>query len=305
MKKLPKIIVFCLYVLNKNKNYENVIGDFEEYYNEKLKRSGYISAYFWCLRQTILSIPKFFKTTTYWSFEMFKNYLIITLRNIKRNKSYSFINVFGLAIGIASCLLIMLFIKDETSYDKYHENSDRTYRIFMERTYPDKVRNWGWTAPILASTILKDFPEVEKAVRIFPNGGQVQVNYLSKNIAEKNILWTDKSFFNVFSIKMLDGDPNTALENPNSVVITKSIAEKYFGDENPMGKNMIIGPQSNNRSNSFIVTGITENTPANTHFSYDFLLSFNTRGMSNADDWTALWILFTYVVLNENADKKC
>lgn len=204
---------------------------------------------------------------------MLKNYILIAFRQLQRNKGYSFINIFGLAIGMACCLLILLYVQDEFSYDKYHANSENIYRLAVEgyaSNTSQKINTarsgspWG---PILVDEI----PGVLNAVRIKTPLSRWLITYEDKKFYEKGYYFADASIFDVFDFELIQGNPKTALTAPNTVVITEEMARKYFGNEDPIGK--II---SADLVYDFTITGIVKSPPKNSHFKYDFLASFAT-----------------------------
>ena len=214
---------------------------------------------------------------------MFLNYLKITFRNIKRNKLYSFINVLGLAVGFACAILILLWIQDELSYDKYHHNAKHIYRIITKDLRDNEIQ--GDSPFKLAPELKHLYPEVQNYVRT-SNYWDATFKYGNKVFKENRIIYTDPSIFKVFSWKLGKGNPSTALIKPNSVVITRETAVKYFGNENPIGKILV-----KDNKQDLIVTGIMENIPDNSHFKFDFLLPINEmRNMwgSYIDSWSCV-----------------
>jgi len=206
---------------------------------------------------------------------MLKNYLKITLRNIKRYKGYAFINTAGLAIGMACCLLIVLYIQSELSFDRYHEKADRIYLLKRHGLYGGKELTSSSNNALSAVYMKKDFPEIENTVRIgfMPDPA---VRYKNKKFYVDRTLFADDSFLEIFTYPMLKGDPKTALKSPFSVVITEEIANKYFGDEDPIGKSL----RFNNKDN-YTVTGVVENVTRNSHLLFDMLCSFQTLYSQN------------------------
>ncbi|MCH8960713.1 MAG: ABC transporter permease [Bacteroidetes bacterium] len=194
---------------------------------------------------------------------MLKNYFKIAFRNFKKRRGYAFINVAGLAVGMACCLLIALFVRHERSYDRYHEHADRIFRLVEERARVG--------APF-APALLNEFPEVEQAVRLhhmFWTTPLLQAG--ERGFYEDRIFFADSSLFDVFSFRLLRGDPKTALAAPFSMILTEAMAAKYFGDADPMGQVIAY-----DNTHTYTVTGIVENTPPPSHFRFDFLASFST-----------------------------
>jgi putative ABC transport system permease protein len=230
---------------------------------------------------------------------MLKNYVIVAFRNIMRQKGFSVINVIGLAIGLTVCILILMWVQDELSFDTFNEKADQIYRVGSQYgTNPD---NKGpFSSPPMADALLRDFPEILHAARLslWPKNRLVSYNGNNeKKYIEKGIISADTSIFDVFTLPFIHGDPKTALINPWTIVITKDIAKKYFGDENPMGKSL----QMDNRENNFTITGVVENCPHNSHFQFDMIISTSTSKTSLSTSWMS-HCYFTYVVLQKGCD---
>lgn len=226
---------------------------------------------------------------------MFKNYLKITLRNIRKNPGYSGINIFGLAIGITVCLLIAKYVVHELSYDKHHANADRIYRVISKIDFSGRYMEMAATAAPMGPTLLHDFPEVEAAAR-FRSRGSYLVRHGNANFKEEKVVFADASVFEVFTMPMLQGNPQTALTNPNTVVITQAIAEKYFNKTDAVGETLIL-----DNERQFEVTGVIANMPSTSHFHFDFLLSMATIDEAESNVWVS-HNFKTYILLNEGAD---
>jgi putative ABC transport system permease protein len=235
---------------------------------------------------------------------MFNNYLKIALRNIFKHKGYSLINIIGLAIGMACCLLILLYVNDELSYDRYHENADRIYRV-IEEVRLEGVGEESSSMPFpTGDTLPMEYPDaVEASVRFFNfQLPSVSVQYGTsdeKLFNEPRFFFADSAVFEVFSFEMIEGDPKTALEEPNTIVITESMVEKYFEDEDPIGKTL----RWQNGVN-LNVTGVLKNTPLNSHFQFDFLASFATLRRLYGGNLPQTWYwnpCWTYILLKEDA----
>jgi len=231
---------------------------------------------------------------------MFRNYLKIAFRNVKRHKGYAFINIAGLAIGMACCILIISFIATELSYDRFHKNSDRIYRLCLDANLGgNQIRMPINTAPS-GPALIQDYPEVLDAVRLRP---LQNVSIKNKDIEffEENALYADNSIFNVFTFPMIKGNPQSALKTAYSMVMTEDTAKRYFGDENPIGKILKVDNQFD-----YSVTGIVENVPKNSHFTFDILCSFESlyvRNREAMEEWMN-FNLYTYILLQENPDPK-
>ncbi len=228
---------------------------------------------------------------------MLYNYLKVAFRNIRKQKFYSAINILGLAIGLAICLLIMLFIKDELSYDQHHSKADRIYRALMVWGKQDGA---GQRSPIgpyrLLPALETDFPELEKVGRIVSASGTL-VSYDNVDYQEDRIFFADPAIFDIFDYELLDGDAETALSEPATMVLSENTAKKYFGNENPVGKSLIVDEDNNVR-----VTGVFRDMPENTHLSADMFISmetgksvFNQLVLNNWGEGSS----YTYVLLPE------
>ncbi|HKZ65265.1 MAG TPA: ABC transporter permease, partial [Chitinophagaceae bacterium] len=207
---------------------------------------------------------------------MFKNYLKSALRQLWRNKFYSLINIFGLAIGLASCLLILLYVQDELSYDQFHKNKDRIYRITEEFKTGEGVMETGLTPYKLAPDLKNQFPEIEKVVRIDYDLEKYMVKYGDKKFMEESITSADSVFFNFFSFPLLEGNAATVLNDPYTVAISDKQAKKYFPGENAAGKILEFTDARSYKSFQAKVTGVFQEMPQNSHFHKDFILSKST-----------------------------
>jgi putative ABC transport system permease protein len=197
---------------------------------------------------------------------MFKNYLKVAFRNIRRHKGYSFINIAGLAIGMACCILILLWVQDELSYDRFHENADDIYRVIQDIKFADHSTTWAITQGPLGPSLEEDLPEIINATRI--TARRFRLTYNDESF-EEVIGMADGSIFEMFTFPLIKGNPATALSEPYSIVITEEMAEKYFGNEDPLGKTIKADNQWD-----FQVTGILKKVPSNSHLQFDFLIPF-------------------------------
>jgi putative ABC transport system permease protein len=203
---------------------------------------------------------------------MIKNYLILTFRSIRQNKIFTLINIIGFAVGISACLFIVLWIQDENGFDKFHSKSYRIYRVLVGESSRLQPR----TPHPMAQQMVVDFPEVEMAVSMSPIWGpgltraEINVKYEDNVYDEKGIFSVDTTFFKIFDFPFLSGDPETALKEPGNIILTRGMAVKYFGTiDNAMGKTLKINNQLN-----LTINGIVENVPENSHFTFDFLVSY-------------------------------
>jgi putative ABC transport system permease protein len=204
---------------------------------------------------------------------MIRNYLKSAWRNIARHKFISFINIFGLTIGITCCLLIVTYIINETSYDKYNANADRTYRVtrIFYAANGTETLHLSAVAPPFGPLLKTAFPAIQQMTRVLPTGSVV-VHYKEKLFNEQNCFFADEHFFNVFSVDVEKGDRHAALDNPYNVMLTDKMAHKYFGDEDPINKTVML----DNNKHAFRVSGIFKPFPVNAHMHPEILVAFNT-----------------------------
>ena len=226
---------------------------------------------------------------------MFNNYLTTAFRNLLRNKVFSLINISGLAVGIGCCLLIALFVHDELSYDKYHANADRIYRVIREWNLPNGKVNVVSTSAHDALALLNDYPDVVvNAVRFKPLRHKSIISHGDKHFSVDHFSYTDPSVFDIFSLELVQGDPKTALLHPNTIIISETIARKHFDNRNPvLGKIL-----SMDNGESFKVTGILEDLPRNSHFHFDYLASFSSLDKNRLGDWGS-GNFVTYILLQD------
>ena len=229
---------------------------------------------------------------------MIRNYFKIAARNLWRNKTFSAINIFGLALGISTCLLIMLYVQNELGYDRFHEKSDRIVRVVFKGSIQGEKMKEANVMPPVAQAFKKDFPEVQEATR-FRKYGFPRVSYGNKTFKESSFAFADSNFFQVFTFPLLKGDKNTALLEPNTIVISETVAEKYFGKEDPVGKLL----DFKDANTSFKITGVMLNMPANAHFHFDMLASMSSLPDSRQTSWMTSEY-YTYLVLPAGYDYK-
>ena len=226
---------------------------------------------------------------------MIKNLLVIAWRNFKKDKWYSLLNVLGLTIGMTFSLFLIFYIKDELSFDRFHEKADRIARIPSYIQEKDKNTNWTVTQPPLAATLKKDYPEVEESARLFGRERTLFKNG-ENSFYETKIYYADSTLFKIFTHKFLEGNPAQALNAPGNIVISKATAEKYFGKNTKA-----LGKELRTVYDVYKVTGVMENVPSNSHIRYDMLISMSTflranQGNGGGDNW-GNFFMFTYVLL--------
>lgn len=234
---------------------------------------------------------------------MFRNYVKIALRNLFRNKLYSFLNIAGLAIGIACCVLILLYVQDELSFDRFHEKADRIFRVNSHFFISERTMHFATTAHVQGQMFKDEYPEVENYVRFNQYGLQRVIRYKENTFYEEKFIYADHTLFDVFSFKLIKGNPKDALVKPNSLVVTEEMAEKYFGSDDPIGKDLRV-----NVDTLFKVTGVMENIPKTSHIRPDFFASFSTLNLeptgNAAQDMLSNIDYLTYILLREGADYK-
>ena len=230
---------------------------------------------------------------------MFRNYLTIAWRSLMRQKFYAFINVIGLSVGIASFLMIMMFVKYEFSYDKYHTKADRIYRIDFHGKIGDDVFNVALAGAPTGPTLRRDYPEVEEMARIRERGDWlVKTSEEAQNIKEERIVFADSSLFKVFSFEFVEQSTQSPLNEPNTMVINQTLAQKYFPNESAVGKTLILG---NNRT--YKIVGVFTDMPDNSHFQFDGFLTMLNRSESTQDVWMS-FNFNTYLLLGKGASPK-
>lgn len=235
---------------------------------------------------------------------MFKNYLKIAWRNLTKNKGYSVINIGGLAIGMACFLVIAMFIRNEMSYDSYHEKGDNIYRIVHHGSEDNLEDRWVWGNAPVGPALKKDFSEVVEIVQ-FSGRSDVLLEYNERSFQEGNSFYVDETVFDIFSWPLLSGNPKTALKDPYSIVLTESTAKKYFGNEDPMGKTMDgVGGRAND--GLYTVTGVMKDVPANSHFTFDVLLSMSSFYQTRSEIFEAWGYVdfYTYFLVSDNFDEQ-
>ncbi len=224
---------------------------------------------------------------------MIKNLLLIAIRNFRKDKWYSLINVLGLTIGVTFSLFLIFYIVDELGYDKHNEKADRIYRINSHIKEPERMNDWASTQQPLGPTLKNEFPEVEESVRFFSKERTLFKNG-ENNFYETKIYYTDSTIFNVFTHKFTEGTAANALNEPNTVVVTKSLAEKYFGKNT-----LVVGKTLRTVYDAYKITAVIEDVPHNSHIRYDLLISASTilKGDQNNQNSWGGFNNFTYVLL--------
>jgi hypothetical protein len=273
-KKPPKIVTWLLCRLTFQEDELSILGDIEEEYSDICVNKGAFHARCWYWIQVFISLPSFLKSYVYWSVIMFRNYLKTALRVIRKHKAFSFINITGLAVGMACCVLILLWVQDELSYDRFHENHNQLYRTILKHE-----GKWYTASPWALAPILKE--EYEEVTLCTRYAGRNFIAAHGERSFYESIAFVDLDFFEMFTFPLIEGNPKVLFPTNNSAVITERTAKKYFGDEDPMGKALII-----NNNTELSVTGILENVPSNSHMSFDILAPVKLFGDETLTDWS-------------------
>jgi putative ABC transport system permease protein len=264
----------------------SALDDFDEIYSRLVSSKGKCRANIWYWRQVL----KAFLYSFYWGAVMIRSYLKTSWRNLLKYKIYSAINLFGLAIGMACTLLIFLWIQDELSYDRFHEKSDRIYRVYTESQSDGNIKQRAKTPAPLASALVNDFPEILDAVTMDNN--VYFVRYGNKRFHE-HVFFSDPEIFDIFTLPLIKGDSKTALKEPYTIVISENAREKYFGEDDPLGKTLML-----NKRYAFNITGVFKDIPRNSHLRFDFLASFINYKSRYMDQW-GISNFHTYVLTSE------
>lgn len=235
---------------------------------------------------------------------MLRNYIKTAVRSLRKNIGFTAINVLGLSIGLATCLLIVFYVVDELSYDKYNTKADRIYRVTVEAMLNGHGGTYATTEGPLEAALKDNFPEIEKVTRLIDNNGiavsasKFSIRKGSTNIQEKKVVYTESSLFDVFTLPMIVGDPKKSLDDPHTAVITESTAKKYFGKTDVIGQVLTI-----NDTSLYRITGVIKDVPLQSHFNYDFFLSFSTLPESHWKGWGYSGV-HNYLLLRPGANVK-
>lgn len=223
---------------------------------------------------------------------MIKNYFKIAWRSLLKNKTFTFINITGLTLGLSCCLLMVMYLQFELSFDKFHSNKYCLVRVIMDYKIGGEGAKGNFTSAKVFPAFKQNFPEVENGVRMMPS--QRLVNYGDKTINEPNFVFADSTFFALFDFPLKRGDAEKVLDEPNSIVISESAAKRYFGKEDPINKTVQIG----SRQDKYVIKGISEDCPKNSQLKFDFLASISSFGGLPEDTyWNANYT--TYLLLNK------
>ncbi len=276
-------------------DFEYASGDLTETYEQLVETQGQAKAKRWFLLEVMKGLPGFMKNVLYWKISMFRNYAVIAFRNMFRDRIFAVINLLGLAVGMACFILISMWIRDELSYDHFHAHKDRLYQVII--IHPNGIHDPNSPyalAPILAN----EYSEIEAQIRIFELGAIRTCSFRyhppgrpPAQFYENQVILVDPAFFTMFSFPFKSGSPESVLQTPYSVVISEAAAARYFGEENPIGKNLTFNSRAD-----LTVTGVVR-VPANSHLRFDFAAPLDDPMLSN---WN--WADPSYVLLREGVD---
>lgn len=282
------LITVSIKLLSLQEDQEQYAGDIEEMYYRNLERRGKIWANFYVFSQIIRSLPYLIISIINWEVKLLLNYIKISFRNLFRNRLNSFINITGMAVGLSVCFFILLFVQHELSYDQYHLNKDRIYRVLKN--------NELWNSPNEKQILEDNFPEIEYAVRLLPRD-RMQLQHKNNRFIEDKFSYIDKGFFDLFTIVFLHGSKEDVFNSPSNIVITDRISKKYFGNENPLGKTIRV-----NNEEDYIVAAVVKEMPDNTHFHFDVFIPI-IEDQKLFGKWATNWgwdNFPTYIMLKEN-----
>ncbi len=268
---------------------DSIEGDLMELYDERVNELGKRNADLKFIGDVLLLFrPGIIKPTEGYqnlnNYGMFKSYLTIAFRTLAKQKAYTLINVLGLAIGVASCILLAMYVRNELSYDKDFVDAERIHKLILERKYPDQTTIKAYIPHSFASAMVRDYSEIERATTITGPFDDMVINHKGSDkqdikFLENDVYAADSNFFKIFSFKILKGNRNTMLLHPKSMVLTESTAKRHFGNEDAFGKLISMS------GDVFTVTGICEDPPSNTHFKFGLIISIQTIERFNLDNF--------------------
>ncbi len=272
-----------------------MVVQLESAFHDLSAHEGLRKANLWLFSEIIRSMPGLFTAAIYWRLSMFKNDIKSALRNVKKDRGVSVLNLLGLTIGIAAVLSILLFVQHELRYDNHHENADRIYRLNFYGVLNGNSQHTARACPPLAQLLVDEYPGVEAITKMRHYSSPV-FRVESKIFSEERVFWVDPAFFDVFTVPFISGNPKNALLQPNQIVLTRSMAKKYFGDTDPVGRIIDADGQRD-----YIVSAVVEDVPPTSHFHFDFLCSLTEQRDANAPVWF-LNDFYIYVLLDEGTN---
>ena len=297
--KSPGLARKLLRLMSAYHEKHSITEDFEETFSEIMNSDGRFKAMCWYWRNALKSAGGYLRLITSWRLTMLKNHLKIAYRNFVRHKLYSFINVFGLSIGLSICMIISLWVLRELSYDRFHEKAHRLYRVERELFRDNLYSRWPITGGRYKQALIEDFAEIENAVRFWRREFAIKDN---KNLVHRQRMFAvDNAIFEMFDFSLEEGDERSALSDPMTVVLTRKNAVKYLGTEDAVGKSLSF--EWEGKPVDMKITGILEEVPENSHMHFDMLLSIASYKEEPYTDWRSNY-LYTYVQVKENISKE-
>jgi len=278
----------------------SVLEDFDETFSELLRSGSGFKAKCWYWRTTLVTLAAYLRFILAWRFHMFRNHLTIAYRNFVRHKLFSFINVFGLGVGLSVCMMISLWVLNECRYDRFHANAGRIFRVERELFRDNLYSRWPITGGVYKQALIDDIPEVENAVRFWRRSLVIRDD---KNLRRQQVLYAvDNSIFKIFDFGLEEGDREAALVEPMTVVLTRESARRYFGTGDVVGRSLPF-EWADGQTADFKVTGILKNVPRNSHLQFEMLISMASYPPGQFTNWRAN-NLYTYVLLRPAASKQ-
>ena len=298
--KPPRLARWLLHRLSEYQANYLIAGDLDEAFSRQLAHKGRYGVCLWYWRQVQSCVPGYLKSAFFWRMTMFVQYLKTARRSMQKQRLYATIHVLGLAMGIASCLAILMYVNNELSFDRFHPASDRVYRIALAGTLGGESYASARIPSPAAPILVQSFPEIETAVRLVPDNLNL-FRYQDHCFNEPAFFFAEPSVFDVFSYPLVNGDPGTALAVPNSVVIDEALAQRLFGEEKALGRVIAFNDMAD-----LTVTGVFKNPPSNSHLSFHLLISFSTLEeywpyALQSRDWPGA---YTYVRLRSGTDER-
>jgi putative ABC transport system permease protein len=300
----PRLATWLISRLTLYNERHSLNGDIEELYGEIRKEKGYAAASLWYWLQTALTVLLYIKFAFIWSLIMVKNYLKITFRSLWKHKIFSLINIVGLALSMAICLMIIIYVKDQMRSDQFHEHKDRILRVYTtdKNIRYAEVKGWATSPASLAAHLLENYAYIQEAVTIRRMGANVLNTGTAISISG---MYVEPSFLKIFSYPLKQGDPETALIKPYSMIVSEKTAKKFFGNDDPINKTLTL-----EKLGDFTVTGVLKEIDQKSHFRFETLVSFPTiaslenRGAYKKipTDWSSYYIYYTYLLLKNTND---
>jgi putative ABC transport system permease protein len=294
-RRPPRLAEWILRWMFPDRGNFSTLGDLTEVYQDIIREKSVFVAKLWYWQQLFKSLPLFLTDFFYWRLAMLKNYIKVTMRIIKRNKAFSIINITGLAVGIACSFLILSWVRYELSHDCFHENADEIYRVISEFHSSGGEINYTTTTQAPLASVLNDrYPEIINSARTLR--WPIVVGTKQKQFEER--VWlADPSLCDIFTIKFISGDPNTALSDPHSIILTENVAKKHFREEDPVGRSVLLGSRS-----LFQISGVIEDIPKNSHLDIDCIipLAFTKELGWKLEEWRG-FNFKTYIQLQKKS----